>query len=294
MKTTRLIISSCCAAALLLAAAYATVSLAATATEKTVNPPPPSTAGEAEKRDREPAAAREEEPPEPTAMIAPYRSAEISAEARGIIDTFPFKEGDFVKKDEVVVVISKRRYILDLQRATNKVKAAEADMKRAKREAQLREQLLSEKATTTAELLRARAEEELAEYRVEEAKNALEIARLDLEACQVKAPFNGYIAVRHKEPFESVDYFQRIFVIVDSSKVYAIGSISESQISQFTKGRGVVFVPAPSPEKRFTGTVERVGMLRDPKSGTKKVYVVIDNSDGRLEIGMPGYLGLAK
>jgi len=193
-----------------------------------------------------------------------------------------------------VVVISKRRYVLDLQRATNKVKAAEADLNRARREAQLRQQLLSQKAATSAELLKAKSEEEVAEYRLEEAKNALELARIDLEACQVKAPFSGYIAVRMKEPFESVDYLQRLFVILDPSKVYAVAGIPESQIDQFTKGRRVEFLPAPTPEKRFTGTVERVAILLDTKSGAKKVYAVIDNADGRLEIGMPGFLELAK
>jgi hypothetical protein len=42
------------------------------------------------------------------------------------------------------------------------------------------------------------------------------------------------------------------------------------------------------------GAVERVGKLLDPKSGTKKVYVILDNPDGQLEIGMAGALEPAK
>jgi len=294
MKIKPLYVIFVCLAGVALVCSPVPSALGATATEKTPKASSSSTTGDAEKHDQQPPGAREDEPPEPTAVIAPYRSAEISAEARGIVEAFNFKEGDQVQKDQVVVVISKRRYVLDLQRATNKVKAAEADLNRARREAQLRQQLLSQKAATSAELLKAKSEEEVAEYRLEEAKNALELARIDLEACQVKAPFSGYIAVRMKEPFESVDYLQRLFVILDPSKVYAVAGIPESQIAQFAKGRRVEFLPAPTPEKRFTGTVERVAILLDTKSGAKKVYAVIDNADGRLEIGMPGFLELAK
>jgi multidrug efflux pump subunit AcrA (membrane-fusion protein) len=38
------------------------------------------------------------------ATIAPYRSAEITAEARGIIEAIYFKEGDFVEKGQVILV----------------------------------------------------------------------------------------------------------------------------------------------------------------------------------------------
>ncbi|MBM4327697.1 MAG: efflux RND transporter periplasmic adaptor subunit [Deltaproteobacteria bacterium] len=241
-----------------------------------------------------PSAAAEDQADELAAVIAPHRSAEISAEARGVIESFHPKEGDFVEKDRVVVVISSERHVLALQRAKNALKAAEADLKRAKQETQLKEQLLAEKATTVAEALKGKAEEELAEYRLEEAKTGLTLARMDVESCQVKAPFSGHIAVRLKEPFEAVDYFQKLFVLVDTSKVYAIAGVSESALPDFTRNRRVAFVTSPGKERRFAGVVERVGKLFDPKSGTKKVYVLIDNPDGQLEVGMTGYLELAK
>ncbi len=164
----------------------------------------------------------EDQGPDNSATIAPYRSAEITAEARGIIEAIYFKEGDFVEKGQVVILISKKRNALAVRRAVNKVKAAEIDLKRAQQETQSKEQLLLNKATTNAEVLKAKGDEEIAQYRLEEAKIGLELADMDLDACEVKAPFSGYIARSYKEPFESVDYSQRLFVIVDTSKVYAI------------------------------------------------------------------------
>jgi multidrug resistance efflux pump len=50
------------------------------------------------------------------------------------------------------------------------------------------------KATTNAEVLKAKGDEEIAQYRLEEAKIGLELADMDLDACDVRAPFGGYIA----------------------------------------------------------------------------------------------------
>ena len=281
-----------CLLPLALAYTSPTLTFAERVSQAPSTPPVPSAAADLQRE--VPASRQDDQNEEPTAVIAPWRSAEISSEARGIVEDFHFREGDFVEKDQVVVLISKRRYALALQRATNAVKAAEADQKRTRQEAQIKEQLLSEKAITHGDLLKAKSDEEIAQFRVEDAKNALEIARLDIESCQVKAPFSGYIAVRFKEPFESVDYSQKLFVIVDSSKVYAIGDVPDSHLSAFKKGRRAAFVPSSGKEKPFLGTVERVGRLLDPKSGTKKVYLVIDNPDGKLEVGLTGYLGPAK
>ncbi|MEW6531541.1 MAG: efflux RND transporter periplasmic adaptor subunit [Thermodesulfobacteriota bacterium] len=243
---------------------------------------------------QEPPGTAEDQTVEPGAVIAPHRSAEITAEARGTIESFPLKEGDFVEKGGAVVVISSQKYALALQRAKNALKAAEDDLKRARQETHLKEQLLAEKATTKAEVIKAKADEEVAEFRLEEAKIGLELSRMDLDSCQVKAPFSGHIAVRFKEPFEAVEYLQKLFVLVDTSKVYAIASVSEAALPDYTKDRRVAFVTAPGRERHFEGVVERVGKLFDPKSGAKKVYVLIDNPDGQLEVGMTGYLELAK
>jgi RND family efflux transporter MFP subunit len=236
----------------------------------------------------------EDQAPDNSATIAPYRSAEITAETRGIIEAIYFKEGDFVEKGQVVILISKKRNALVVRRAVNTVKAAEIDLKRAQQETLSKEQILLNKATTNAEVLKAKGDEEIAQYRLEEAKIGLELADMDLEASEIKAPFSGYIARSYREPFESVDYSQRLFVLVDAAKVYAIAAISDRDVFDFAKGRRAAFISSIDKKQRFVGTVERIGKLLDPKSGTRNVYVVIDNPKDQLAIGMTGFLEPAK
>ncbi len=221
-------------------------------------------------------------------IINPFRSANVGAEVGGIIDAILFQEGEFIEKGEPVVEISKDRYKVQLEKAREIVKGMELAHKRALQDAKLKQELLDSEAITKQEVFKAETEVEIAVTRLDEAKKDLELAQLNLEDCVVKAPYSGYMAVRYKQPHEPVERLEKIFAIVDSAKVYAVANIAEDLLPNFPLGSTATF--EDSSGRRFTGEVTKVGKLIDPKSKTKRVYVLIDNSAGELEIGMTGSL----
>jgi len=177
---------------------------------------------------------------------------------------------------------------LTVQRAEERLRGLEVALKRADEEARIKKELLEVDATTRQEALRTEAEAEVARHRVAEAKKELELARFDLDSCKVKAPFSGHLAVRYKQPDETAERLERIFSIVDSSKVYAVANVPEGQLGLFPKGARAHFVSSGG--KSFEGVVDKVGKLIDPRSRTKRVYLLIDNPGKELEIGMTGTL----
>jgi RND family efflux transporter MFP subunit len=221
-------------------------------------------------------------------IINPYRSANVGAEVGGIIDEIHFQEGEFMERGAAVVEISRERYEVQLEKAREIVKGMELAHKRARQDAKLKEELLASDAITRQEALQAKTEVEIAATRLEEAKKELELAKLNLEDCVVEAPFPGYMAVRYKQPHEPVERLEKIFAIVDSAKVYAVANIAEDLLNMFPIGATATFEDTSG--RRFTGKVAKVGKLIDPKSKTKRVYVLIDNSAGELEVGMTGSL----
>ncbi len=104
----------------------------------------------------------------------------------------------------------------------------------------------------------------------------------------MKAPFSGYVAVKYKQAFEPVERLEKIFALIDTRKVYAIANVSENLLSKFRVDEPTVFTESSG--KRFYGVVERVGKVIDVKSKTKKIFVLIDNPTGELEVGMTGSL----
>jgi RND family efflux transporter MFP subunit len=226
------------------------------------------------------------------AVINPYRSATVGAQVSGVIERFDAEEGDLVKEGQTVVQIAERRYLLLLDRAKERLLSLEAAARRAEDDAKLKEEVFGLDATTRQEVLRAVAEAEVARHRLAEAEQELELARFDLDACLVKAPFTGYLAAKHKQPEESVERLEKIFTIVDTSKVYAVANVPEDLLPFFPRGAEAIFVSGLG--KAVDGQIERMGKVIDPKSRTKRVYLLIDNPRNELEVGMTGSLRLPK
>jgi RND family efflux transporter MFP subunit len=221
-------------------------------------------------------------------VVTPYRVANVGGQVGGEIDMFHFEEGDPVSEGQIVVELDPRRYKLALQRAEEKYMGLQAILRRADEEAQIKQQLYELDSTSLQEVIRTKADAEVAGHRVKEAKAELDLAKMDLEGTKIKAPFTGHIAIRHKQPDEPVERLEKIFGIVDSSRVHVVANVPENLLSQFGKGKEFIFLYGK--DKKFTGTVDRIGKLIDPKSKTKKVYLLLDNSKGELEVGMTGSL----
>ncbi len=225
-------------------------------------------------------------------VINPYRTVDVGSLVGGVIERFYYDEGDFIEKGQVVVHVDPKRYRLIALRAEDRLRAAEVAFALAEQEAKLKRELLQLDAATQQDMAKKGARAEIARYAMAEAKRDVDLARYDLANCKIKAPFSGYLAVRYKRPDETVERLEKVFALVDTSQVYAVADVPEILISEFLKGTEAEFVLRP--DVRFTGVVDKVGKLIDPNSRTKKVYLLIDNADSQLEVGMTGALKLMK
>ena len=225
-------------------------------------------------------------------VVNPYRTVSVGALVGGSIESFPFEEGDFVSEGALVVQIGTRRYELSAQRAEERMRLLEVASERAQEEARIKKEIFAHDGTTRQEVLKYRAEADMAKIRIDEAKKELDLALFDLDACKVTAPFSGHISAKNKQVGETTDRFERIFTIVDSSRVHAVAHVPESILPKIKKGMEATFVY--SSDKKFRGVIERMGKVIDPKSRTKKVYLLIDNADNELEVGMNGTLQLLR
>ncbi|MFZ5867152.1 MAG: efflux RND transporter periplasmic adaptor subunit [Thermodesulfobacteriota bacterium] len=224
------------------------------------------------------------------AVIHPYRTANVGSEVSGVVDSVKYEEGERVEKDGVVYEINKDRFIIDSRRAEAKAKAAEQALQRAREDLKVQEELLNLGSGKLQDVLKSRADAEISAERLNEAREDLRMAALNLEACSVRSPFAGYLAVRYKEPFEPIERLGKLFAVVDGSKVYAVANVPEKLLAKFKPGTKAAFEHISG--VKFVGTVEKVGALTDPKSLTRKVYVLIDNPKGELQIGTTGSIGL--
>ena len=136
---------------------------------------------------------------------------------------------------------------------------------------------------------KARSQVQVLEARKEEADFKLKQAEINLKACIIKAPFSGSISVLYHEPYETVDNLEKLFGIVNTEQVYARVNWPETRLSEVAVGKKAAFVYEGM---EYQGVIDKISSLIDPASKTKRVHILIDNPQGRLEIGMSGAVNL--
>ncbi len=221
-------------------------------------------------------------------IVNAFRKADVVAQIQGVITRINFKEGEFIEEGQVVVQFDDRRYRYEVDRLTYKEKGLELALALAKESLGIQEELYSSEAAALQGVLKQRSEVANLEATLGEAKADLNLAKLNFENCTIRAPFSGYLATLYKQPFEGCPSFEKVFHLVDSKKVYTVANVSVGNVQRFKVGEQALFISATG--GRFYGLVERIGKVVDPKSHTKKIYVLIANEDGRLEVGISGSL----
>ena len=131
-----------------------------------------------------------------TGRFVPVATVEVRARVSGFIESIHFKDGQIVKKDDLLFVIDQRPYQIaveqakaDLERARAKYDIATADVDRAT--PLLRNQSLTEREFDT----RKSAQRDAA-GQVGSGEAALKQAQLNFEWSEVRAPIAGRISDR--------------------------------------------------------------------------------------------------
>jgi multidrug efflux system membrane fusion protein len=126
-----------------------------------------------------------------TGHIEAVETVELRPRVSGYIDSVNYVEGGEVAKGDVLFTIDQRTYRAELERA-------EAELARAKTQAELAgsevvraKKLADARAISTEELDQRNSALAQAEANIQAAQSAVDVAKLDLEFTQVRAPISG-------------------------------------------------------------------------------------------------------
>ncbi|NIM97258.1 MAG: efflux RND transporter periplasmic adaptor subunit, partial [candidate division Zixibacteria bacterium] len=143
------------------------------------------------------------------------------------------------------------------------------------------------------ELENARSELQKRESRIQSvqadiASAEAEIKRLkeDLSDTFIRAPFDGVIGERYVEVGDQVSPNQKLFTVLDVSKVKVIARIPSHEISRVKQGVQVQITTRAYSEMGFLGHVVYIHPEADPKNRTFSVEVHVKNTEEPLL--MPG------
>lgn len=247
------------------------------------------------------------EPPQETveldAMIEPHQTVEIRSPIEGLIKAITVGRGDFVAKDQPLVILEsgQEEATAALWRFRSKMEApiqsARARCDFSKRKEKRLSQLYDEEFASQADKEEAEAEQQLAEAQLVEAKENRQLAELELLRAQevlsartLKSPFAGVVTDRFLNPgavaVAGSGEKKPILKLAALDPLYVEIAAPVALMGKIAKGAGVELRPEVPEGVVYQATVTNVDLVADAPSGTFVVRVELPNPDMKIAAGV--------
>jgi len=223
------------------------------------------------------------------------RLAHVVPRLQGVVIEVLKKEGDAVRRGDLVAVISSR----ELADAKSAYLAAMQHVQFARVALEREENLWKKKISAEQEYLEARRAVEQAQLTVEVAAQKLvalgmapgSLAGLatapaeSLPRYEIRAPLGGTVIDRDVTVGESVPPDRAIFVIADLSSVWVDISVTARDLNHVHQGQAAT-VRSQDLDREVSGRVTFIGSLVGRENRSATARIVIPNPDGRWRPGL--------
>ncbi len=235
-----------------------------------------------------PVAAEQSQPRGLTAIgtARAVHSAELAAEAAGVLRKIYVDEGDRVKKGQVLFQIDSASQGLDVRQSDVSFDAARLTLRSAEREYQRDKSLQKSGAISAAALQQTRDRYHDAKVAVERARVAVSTARTTASQTIVRSPLDGIVSAKMKNQGESVGkHGDAVLTVHDNSRLEVRARLVESALAKIRPG-DPVRVTFDAVGITHDVELDRINPTVDEKTRTVEVVAIVDNDDGVLKAGM--------
>jgi RND family efflux transporter MFP subunit len=222
---------------------------------------------------------------------------ELRAQVGGTLTTINFKDGDIVRKGEVLFVIDPEPYQIKLSQAQAQLEAARARLDLAVREQSRAETLKATDAGSTQNVEQRVADRLAAQAAVDGALASVRDAQFDLNHTRIVAPFTGRIG-DHQVSIGNLVAGSRgatspttlLTTLVSLDTIYLNFDMSEADYNTYARGAQgggsqVAVSQGDSTDYSRSGTLNFIDNALDRSSGTIHARALVPNSDMKLTPG---------
>lgn len=186
-------------------------------------------------------------------------SSALSFQVAGNVRKVSVKEGDRVKKGQVLAELDKKPYELDVQAATAQLAKANAERAQAQAEYQRQLGLFKKGWVAKARLDKVVRAAESANHEVSFAVSKLSLAKRDLTNTVLVAPFDGTISRKLVDAFVEVRAGQKLFDIEARGALEVAFDVPETTISRMALGLPVTITFNTPKTCRCKGRITEIG-----------------------------------
>jgi membrane fusion protein, multidrug efflux system len=218
--------------------------------------------------------------------LRPEREVTLRAEVAGSVADFTVKEGERVRRGQVLCRIDAQALGEARASAQAAVRAAENALETALRQEQ-RARLLAEEALVAQRDVEA-AHKAVADAEAQLAEARARIAAADEQSTKtiVRAPLSGIVSKRAVNTGDVVAPATPLASIIDPSSMQLEALVPSEALPMVRVGARVEFHVAGYPGEVFTGRIDRISPIADAVTRQVRSYVSVPNPSGRLVAGL--------
>ena len=235
-----------------------------------------------------------------TGPLVVENQIDVAALRAGVIDSISAEPGTRVRKGQVLAKMDDRQVSADLEAASARVRALEANLENWHAETKVlmadrsrAEKLYAAKVISKEQLEHTVYKQEADEFEIKRENESLNNARevrhsleLEKEKTNIFAPFDGVVARRYVRQGQTVAVGERLFWVTAMSPLQVKFTLPERFITSIKQGSQVQLNAADSGSITYTAKVVHVSPVIDPSSGTMEVLAELTGSTPGLRPGM--------
>jgi len=213
-----------------------------------------------------------------TAPIEAFAEADVIAKVAGEVRELHVEEGDMVKKNQTLATLDGDRLRLELSESQARLKKMQQDYQR-NRELQEKD-LISE------------GDFEKIQYDLEALEASYNLARLELDYTQIRAPISGVVSERYLKLGNTIKSGEPVFRVTSLDPLVAYMHIPEREFRQIAAGQPVQIEVDALNGVPVVAAVTRVSPVVDPDTGTFKITIELTGADQGIKPGMFGRMNI--
>ena len=225
-----------------------------------------------------------------TGLIQAWKEININPSIGGQIDKIYVEEGERVEQGQLLAELDTRAVRLQSEQAEAGVAVAEANYRDAKHNMDRMEHLKLESAVSEQLHEKVKLLYKSAEAQLQQSRAVLKLAKHNVEASLMRAPFSGVVASKNAEVGDVINPMMVGFVpssgiltLMDYSRIKIEVKVSERNMLRIKKDQSAQVEVAAYPGEVFHGLVSMVNQAADPLSKKFAVAVMLDNPGLQLK-----------
>ncbi len=221
-----------------------------------------------------------------TALVSADQRALLRAEVPGRVLERIAKRGDRVETNAPLLRLDSSRLELAQRSANASLASAQAELRQARRALERGRKLRAGDTISEAREDDLETGLERAAAQVELARAARDQAARDLADATLRAPFDGIVEAWQVDVGDFVQPATPVLTLVDLDRVRLRGGVTAAQAHTLRKGDSADALFSRLGRATRKATLESVGVVADPATGTYEVEFLLENPAGDLREGM--------